>query len=212
MLVAGAARLVPAGAGPAALDVPVRTVAASAPAEGPAAATAVPDTAATPAPTPEPEPTPAPTEPPPSAAAAPPPIVATPYRSGGRSYAALRVPVGLTLDAPIAGRVEVRLYQFIDGEIRIGANVPSLPYFPYVVVRAPDRVLTLRPGALGVDSEVLVRDGATVSAGTPLVRVTGTGASSWRTFYDRTMAAQVLASFTTAVGVDLDAVALFVRN
>ncbi|MDQ3097028.1 MAG: hypothetical protein M3Q61_02520, partial [Chloroflexota bacterium] len=131
------------------------------------------------------------------------------YRWSGRAYAALTVEHGAELASPIAGRVEVRSYQLINGEIRTGANVPSLPNYPYVVVRGADRVLTLRPGALGIDSELLIRDGAAVAPGTPLVRVTGSGASSWRTFYDRSLQAQVVASLTTAAGTDLDAVPLF---
>ena len=145
-------------------------------------------------------------------APAPPALSATPYRSSGRAYAAVSAAPGATLESPFAGRVEVRLYQLINGEIRTGANVPTLAYFPYVIVRSSDRVLTLRPGALEVDSEVLVRDGATVAAGTPLLRVKGSGASSWRTFYDRTLEAQVLASLTTSGGADLDAVPLFARH
>ena len=155
-------------------------------------------------------PTPAPaTEPPAAAPAAAPAIGSVPYRSGGRSYAALTAEPGAELASPLAGRAEVRTYQLINGEIRTGANVPGLAYYPYVIVRAPDRVLTLRPGALGIDSEILVRDGAAVAPGTPLVRVTGGGASSWRTFYDRTLQAQVVVSLTTAAGTDLDAVPLF---
>lgn len=149
-------------------------------------------------------------EPPPAAAVpAAPAIESAPYRSGGRAYAALTVEPGAELASPLAGRAEVRSYQLINGEIRTGANVAGLPYYPYILVRTADRVLTLRPGALGIDSEVLIRDGAAVVPGTPLVRVTGAGASSWRTFYDRSLQAQVVASFTTAAGTDLDAVALF---
>lgn len=171
------------------------------PAEPTAAPAAAEPAAATPAPAAEPVATP----PPPP----PPPVEATAYRSGGRTYAALTVAPGSELASPIAGRVEVRTYQLINGEIRTGANVAGLPYYPYVVVRSADRVLTLRPGALGADSEVLVRDGAAAAPGTPLVRVVGGGASSWRTFYDRTLEAQVVASLTTAGGADLDAVSLF---
>lgn len=145
-------------------------------------------------------------------AAAPPEIDATPYRSAGRAYAAVTAAAGATIDAPIAGRVEVRLYQLINGQVRTGANVAGLAYFPYVVVRSSDRVLTLRPGALGVDSELLVKDGASVSAGMSLVRVIGEGPSSWQSFYDRGLGAQVVASLTTAGGADLDAVALFARH
>lgn len=168
---------------------------------------------ATPAAAPTPEPTAAPTpaataapEPPPAPAPA---IEAVPIRMAGRAYAALTVPAGQTLETPVGGRVEIRLYQWIDGQIRTGANVASLPYYPYVIVRGADRVLTLRPGALGVDAELLVRDGASVGPATPLVRIIGAGASSWRTFYDRSLAAQVVASLTTGAGTDLDATALF---
>jgi len=146
------------------------------------------------------------------AAPPPPALSAVAYRSSGRAYAAVSADAGATLESPIAGRVEVRLYQLIGGEIRTGANVAGLAYFPYVIVRSSDRVLTLRPGALNVDSELLVKDGSTVSAGTPLVRVIGAGASSWRTFYDRNVDAQVIASLTTAGGADLDAVPLFPRH
>ena len=150
---------------------------------------------------------------PPAAAAAPPPALsATSYRSGGRAYAAVLADTGATIDAPLAGRIEVRLYQLINGQVRTGANVAGLAYYPYVIVRASDRVLTLRPGALDVDSELLVKDGSTVTAGTPLVRVIGAGASSWQSFYDRTLVAQMVASFTTAAGADLDAVSLFARH
>ncbi len=150
---------------------------------------------------------------PPVAAAAPPPAIsATPYRSGGRAYAALVADPGATIDAPLAGRIEVRLYQLISGQVRTGANVAGLAYYPYVLVRSNDRVLTLRPGALDVDTELLVKDGAIVTAGTPLLRVTGAGASSWRSFYDRTLEAQVVASLTNAAGADLDAVSLFARH
>lgn len=149
------------------------------------------------------------TEPPAAAPPVPPAIGSAPYRSGGRSYAALTAEPGAELASPLAGRAEVRIYQLINGEIRTGANVAGLAYYPYVIVRATDRVLTLRPGALGIDSELLVRDGAAVAPGTPLVRVTGAGASSWRTFYDRTLQAQVVVSLTTTAGTDLDAVPLF---
>lgn len=148
----------------------------------------------------------------PASAPPAPSISATPYRSGGRAYAAVSASVGTTLDSPLAGRVEVRLYQLVNGQIRTGANVAGLAYFPYVVVRASDRVLTLRPGVLDVDSEILVRDGSSVTAGTPLLRVTGDGPSSWQTFYDRALGAQVVASLTSAAGADLDAVALFARH
>jgi len=186
---------------PSAVAVTAPPVAAASATADPAiaaAATAAPATAA-------PAAEPAPAAPVPVAPA----VEAAPYRWSGRAFAALTVEHGAELASPLAGRVEVRSYQLINGEIRTGANVPSLPYYPYVVVRGADRVLTLRPGALGTDSELLIRDGAAVAPGTPLVRVTGSGASSWRTFYDRSLQAQVVASLTTAAGADLDAVPLF---
>ena len=57
-----------------------------------------------------------------------------------------------------------------------------------------------------------MKDGASVTAGAPLVRVTGDGASSWQTFYDRGLDAQVVVSLTTAGGADLDAASLFARH
>lgn len=168
-----------------------------------AAATVAP--AAAPAATPTAAPTPAP------AAAQPPPPRATVYRYGGRTYAAVAAAAGSELTAPFAGRAEVRVYQLIDGQIRTGANAAGVPSFPYVIVRSGDRVFTLRPGALGTSSEVLVRDGQSVDGGTPLVRVTGSGASSWATFYDTALTAQVVASLVSAAGQDLDAAGLYAR-
>lgn len=182
---------------------PALAVAVTAPSVAAASATAEPVIAA--AATAAPAAEPAPAAPVPAAPA----VEAAPYRWSGRAYAALTVEPGAELASPLAGRAEVRSYQLINGEIRTGANVAGLAYYPYIIVRAVDRVLTLRPGALGIDSELLVRDGAAVAPGTPLVRVTGSGASSWRTFYDRSLQAQVVASLTTAAGTDLDAVPLF---
>ena len=203
---AAAFRLAPEPAVTPVKDVPVLTAPVA-----PAVVEPAPPAVASAAPAPAPTAAPAVAAPAPAAPAAP-AVTAAPYRSNGRAYAAVSAAPGATLESPLAGRVEVRLYQLINGEIRTGANVAGLAYFPYVVVRSSDRVLTLRPGALDVDSEVLVKDGATVTAGTPLLRVKGPGASSWRTFYDRTLEAQVVASLTTTGGADLDAVALFARH
>jgi len=207
LLVGGAAlRLVPEPPVTSAIESPTPVIAVAAEPVAPvlAAAASAPPIAV---------PTAAPEVAAPAPAAPPvPQITATPYRSGGRAYAAVSVEPGATLDAPLAGRVEVRLYQLISGQVRVGSNVAGLAYYPYVIVRASDRVLTLRPGALDVDSELLVKDGSTVTAGTPLVRVIGAGASSWQSFYDRTLVAQMVASFTTAAGADLDAVSLFARH
>lgn len=165
------------------------------------ASAAVPATAtlvvasATPTAAPTLSPSPAPT----------PPITVSPYRSGGHSYAGIAAVPGTILLAPFDGTIEVRLYQYINGEVRVGSNVPSLPFFPYVTVVSADRRLTYRPGALAVDTEVLVRDTERVAAGAPLFRVTGPGRSSWATFYDGASRFQVVASLQALPsGLDLD--------
>lgn len=140
----------------------------------------------------------------PSPAAAP-PIAVSSYRSGGHSYAGIAALPGTVMLAPFDGTIEFRLYQYINGEVRVGSNVPSLPFFPYITVVSSDRRLTFRPGALGADTEVLVRDTERVTAGTPLFRVSGAGRSSWATFYDATSTFQVVASLQTLPsGLDLD--------
>jgi hypothetical protein len=134
-----------------------------------------------------------------------PPITVSSYRSGGHSYAGIAALPGTVLLAPFDGTIQVRLYQYINGEVRVGSSVPSLPFFPYVTLVSADRRLTFRPGALGADTEVLVRDSERVSAGTPLFRVIGAGRSSWATFYDVTSPFQVIASLQALPsGLDLD--------
>ena len=86
-------------------------------------------------------------------------MTVTAYASGGKRYAALRAPVGYVYLAPIAGTVRVQLYQFIEGEVRVGSFVPSLPFFPYVTVQSADRRVIYRPGALNADTEMLIKDG-----------------------------------------------------
>ena len=110
---------------------------------------------------------------------------ATPFRSGGRGYLGItsRAP-GLSFAAPIPGTIEIRLYQFIEGEVRVGSNVPSLPFFPYVTIVSADARLTYRPGALGSVAELSVADGRVVVVGDPLFRLLDAGRSSWATFYD----------------------------
>ena len=154
-------------------------------------ATPIPSPTATP--TPEPSPTEAPLE-------------LTSFRFGGRSYVGIVVPeVGRTFVAPFAGTVEVRTYQFIDGEVRLGSNVPTLPFFPYISVIAADRKITYRPGTLGAVSEVLARDGTQVSAGDPLFRLVAAGRSSWATFYNSSAPYQVVVSLQgVPSGRDLD--------
>lgn len=130
------------------------------------------------------------------------------YSNGGKRYAALRAPVDYVYLAPIGGTVRVQLYQFIDGEVRVGSNVSSLPYFPYVTVQSSDRRIIFRPGALNADTQMLIKDGERAEPGTPLFKTIGDGASSWRTFYDRGMTANVIASVAALPsGAEIDPVA-----
>jgi len=183
-------------------------------AAGPEPVATVPAATAAPAATAPPQPT---RPPPPSPSATPTPLppafVTRVYRSGDRAFTALEVrSTGLTFSAPFAGTVQVRVYQLVDGAIREGANVSSLPFFPYVYLNGADRLLTYRPGALDRDAVVLVQDGARVAAGDPLFRVVGLGASSWRTFYDASATFQVLVSLQALPSLaELDAAPLFVR-
>jgi hypothetical protein len=158
----------------------------------------------TPPPTQEPTATPSPTPNPTPA------IVATRYRSGGRNYVGLEVDPDTTFLARFDGVVEIRVYQFFSGQVWIGSNETSLPFFPYVSVISGDRRMTYRPGALGSDTEVLVRDGQRVAAGESLFRVIGDGRSSWATFYDARVPFQVVVSLQALPsGRELDAFGLF---
>jgi hypothetical protein len=153
-----------------------------------------------------PVPTPTPAESPPEPTASPNPLEIAPYSSDGRRYAALRAPVGYEYRAPFAGTVQVRLYQLLNGEVRVGSNVPSQPFFPYITLSG-DWQVVYRPGTLGIDTELLAQDGMSVEAGTPLFRTIGDGASSWQTFYDRSVTANVIASVTSVpAGIELDPV------
>lgn len=132
------------------------------------------------------------------------------YVNTGRRFAALSAPVGYTLMSPISGTVSVVVYQFLGGDIRVGSNIPSEPFYPYVTITSPDVKLILRPGALRDDVQLLVKDGDKILVGAPLFTIVGRGASSWRTFYDRSLTAQVLASATARPsGAELDPIALF---
>ena len=137
-------------------------------------------------------------------------MTVTAYSSGGKRYAALRAPVDHVYVAPIAGSVRVQLYQLIDGEVRVGSNVPALPFFPYVTVSSADRRVIFRPGALNADTQMLIKDGEHAEPGTPLFKTVGEGASSWRTFYDRGVTANVIVSVAALPsGAELDPVAFF---
>jgi hypothetical protein len=132
------------------------------------------------------------------------------YANSGRRYAALRAPVDFVYVAPFSGTARVQLYQLINGEVRIGSNVTSLPFFPYVTVQSATRRVIYRPGALNADTQMLIKDGDRVEVGNPLFKTVGEGASSWRTFYDRNVTANVIASVAALPsGAELDPVAFF---
>ena len=161
-------------------------------------------------PTPASTPPPAAATPTPAPSTTPDPLTATPYSSSGKRYAALRAPVGYTLAAPFAGAVTVRRYQLIGGELRVDSLLPGVPFFPYVTLESADRRVIFRPGALDVDTDVTVKDGDRVAAGAPLFTISGEGASSWHTFYDRGVTANVIASvMALPSGSELDPVAFF---
>ena len=154
--------------------------------------TPTPGLAVTPAPaSPTPRPTP----------------VARPYSFGDRAYTGVEAAPGTVFVAPFDARVEVIVYQIIDGEFRSETDVAGIPSYPYVFLHAPDRVMKLRPGALKTDTEILVRE-SQVRAGAPLFRVIGSGPSSWHDRYDATVRAQVIVSLETGAGADLDAAPL----
>ena len=160
--------------------------------------------------TPNPSPTTTATpEPSPTGTATPraAPLALTGFRFGGRSYVGIGVPDdGRSFVAPFPGTVEIRTYQFIDGEVRIGSNVPSVAFYPYISVIAADRKITYRPGTLGSVTELLVRDGTPVAAGDPLFRLVAPGRSSWTTFYNSSVSYDVVVSLQAVPsGRDLDA-------
>jgi len=156
-------------------------------------------------------PTSAPTATPPSSPTAD-PLVATAYSGQGIRLAALALPVGYTLTSPIAGTVTVIVYQFVDGEVRSGADLTDRASFPYVLIRSADREIKLRPGALNKDVQLIVKDGDTVAAGAAVFKIIGSGPSSWATFYDKGVTAQVLASVTARPqGTEVDPVPVFKR-
>ena len=170
----------------------------------PPPATASPSPTAAPTATPA---TPTPTQVPSATAD---PMTATAYSNSGKRYAALRAPIGYAYTAPFSGTVTVRRYQLIDGQVRVDSIFPGLPYFPYVTLESADRRVIFRPGALDVDTVLIAKDGDRVAAGAPLFKTIGEGASSWRTFYDRGVTANVIASVAALPsGAELDPVAFF---
>jgi hypothetical protein len=183
------------------------------------AALALATTPTPPPPTPQLQtatPTQAPTDPPPTATPTPAPtaipelLTVTAYSNSGKRYAALRAPVDFVYVAPIAGTVRVQLYQLINGEVRVGSQVTSLPFFPYVTIQSADRRVIYRPGALNTDTQMMIKDGERAEPGAPLFKTVGEGASSWRTFYDRNVTANVIASVAALPsGAEVDPVAFF---
>ena len=160
-------------------------------------------------PAPSPTPTPSPTR---SPAPTPDPLVVQAFTGQGLRLAALYVPANYTLVAPISGKVRIETYQYLGGEIRTGTNDPSQPTFPYLYVSSADREVKLRPAALGRDVQLLVNDGDTVTAGAPLLRTVTAGFSSWATFYDKNVIAQIVASVKELPsGAEVDPVPVFRR-
>jgi hypothetical protein len=175
-----------------------------------ATTTPPPPPPSTPSPTLVPTAAPAAATPTPSPSAPADPMTAAAYSSSGKRYAALSAPVGYVFLAPLAGTIRVSLFQLIDGEVRVGSSVPSLPFFPYVTLESTDRRIIYRPGALNSDTELLIKNGDRAEIGTPLFKAIGEGASSWRTFYDRGVTANVIASVAALPSAsELDPVAFF---
>jgi hypothetical protein len=169
--------------------------------------------ASTRAPTPAPSPAPTFATLPPAASPTPTPrpIALSAYSLNGRDYTGVEAAPGTVFVAPFDARVEVVVYQIIEGEFRSETDLADRPSYPYLFLYPGDgRVMKLRPGALKTDTEIVVRE-SEVRAGTPLFRVVGTGASSWQARYDATVGAQVIVSLETAAGADLDA-ARFIKT
>jgi biotin carboxyl carrier protein len=178
-----------ASAAPTRVSTPTATTAAAAT----TAPTVVPTAAPTPAPTMD-------------------PLSVAPYASGGLRYAALTLSSApYTFTSPVAGTVGIAIYQFIGGEVRVGSNDPNEPSFPYVTVTSTDRRIRIRPGSTQSGVLLIAEDGQKVAAGDPLFTIGSLSASSWRTFYDRNVTAQVIASVATLGGAEVDPVPVFQR-
>lgn len=170
----------------------------------------------TPAPTatlggPSPSPSPAIVTLPPSPSPTPTPRAPAlrAYSYGGRAYTGVELGTGWTVVAPFDGRLEIIVYQILDGDFRADTDVPGVPKYPYFHVTAADgRRFTFRPGALGVDSAAL-REAGQVREGEPLFLVRGDGRSSWAFRYDGDVPFQIVTSLVDGAGSDLDAAPLF---
>lgn len=154
-------------------------------------------------PTPSPTATPKPTE-------TPDPMSVSGFTGQGLRLAAITIPAGYTFRAPFAGKVTIATYQFVDGEIKTG--VTDQPSYPYIFIRSADREVKIRPGAIDRDIQLIVKDGETVEVGAPLFKTLTTGASSWATFYDGSVTAQVVASAVAEPSeTEIDPVPVFKR-
>lgn len=178
-------------------------------------ASLIASTLRSPSPTPAPAATPSATfatlPPTPSPTATPKPVALSPYSLNGRQYTGVVADRGTVFVAPFDSRVEIYVYQIVNGEFYTNTDHPDRPQYPYVFLYAGDgRVMKFRPGALKTDTEILVGE-SEIRAGTPLFRVVGTGPSSWQARYDSTVGAQVIVSLETGAGQDLDA-ARFIRT
>lgn len=115
---------------------------------------------------------------------------------------------GWTVVAPFDGRVEIHIYQNVDGQPREFTEIAGQPKYPYVEVFATDgRRIRYRPGALDTATQLIAKEGL-VRAGDDLFRVTSEGPSSWKDFYDDKVTAQIVVSLYSAAGNDLDASSL----
>jgi biotin carboxyl carrier protein len=176
------------------------------------APTAAPTTAPTVAPTQAPTATPTAT-PTPTPTAAADALTFELYTNGGRRFAAFVLSsTPYTVTSPIAGTVSIAMYQFLDGEVRVGSNIPGLPFFPYVTVTGSERRVVLRPSSLQAGVKLLVDDGQKIGIGDALFSIKDLSASSWRTFYDRSLVAPVIASASsTSTGAEVDPLSIFKR-
>jgi hypothetical protein len=136
------------------------------------------------------------------------PMALSAYSCIDRPCTGVQLGAGWTVLAPFDGRVELHVYQLVDGQIREFTDVAGQPKYPYVEVVAVDgRRMRYRPGALETATQLVAKEGP-VRAGDDLFRITGDGPSSWRDFYDDRVTFQIVVSLTSAAGSDLDASSL----
>jgi hypothetical protein len=136
------------------------------------------------------------------------PMAFSAYTCIDRPCTGVHLGAGWTVVAPYDGRLELHIYQFLDGQPREFTDVAGVAKYPYVEVFAADgRRMRFRPGALGTATELVAKEGQ-VRAGDDLFRITSEGPSSWREFYDRNVTFNIVVSLTSAAGTDLDATPL----